>query len=62
MKKLYRARQGQIGGVCEGLGNYFGVDGIIFKLLFLVLIFSPFPSFLTYILFWLIIPKEPQTI
>jgi phage shock protein C len=62
MKKLYRSRNKKIAGICEGLGDYFGIDGIIFRLLFCVLIFSPFPAFLTYILFWLIIPKEPKII
>jgi phage shock protein C len=58
MKKLNRASESQIAGVCEGLGNYFGIDGIIFRLLFCALIFTPFPSILSYILFWIIIPKE----
>jgi phage shock protein PspC (stress-responsive transcriptional regulator) len=34
MKKFYRGN-GYIGGVCEGLGNYFDIDPIFIRLLFL---------------------------
>jgi phage shock protein C len=60
MKKLYRHRNSEIAGVCGGLGEYFNVDESIFRLLFLVGIFSPFPSILTYLLFWIVIPKQPK--
>jgi hypothetical protein len=35
-KKLYRDEdRGMIGGVCTGLGHYFGIDTICFRLFFL---------------------------
>jgi phage shock protein C len=60
MKKLYRHRNSEIAGVCSGLGEYFNIDESIFRLLFIVGIFTPFPSILTYFLFWAIVPKEPE--
>ena len=60
MKKLYRHRNSEIAGVCGGLGEYFDIDESIFRLLFLVGIFSPLPAILTYLLFWVVIPKEPK--
>jgi phage shock protein PspC (stress-responsive transcriptional regulator) len=60
MKKLYRHRNSEIAGVCSGLGKYFDIDESIFRLLFLVGIFSPLPAILTYLLFWVVIPKEPK--
>ncbi len=36
-KRLYRNMDGRIfGGVCSGLGIYFGIDKVIFRLLFLI--------------------------
>lgn len=58
MKKLYRSSSGIIGGVCEGLGNYFNIDGTLIKILFIILLFTPFPIILTYLLLWISIPKE----
>jgi phage shock protein C len=59
MKRLFRKRNSSIGGVCSGIAEYLGIDEIIIKLIFVALIFSPFPIVLVYILFWFIIPKEP---
>lgn len=59
MKKLYRSRFGSIGGVCKGLSDYFEVDESIIRILFVVLFFTPFPIFLTYLFMWMIIPIDP---
>ena len=38
MKRIKRDSQnGILGGVCEGLGNYFDIDPIIFRLIFIAL-------------------------
>jgi phage shock protein PspC (stress-responsive transcriptional regulator) len=58
MKKLYRSNSGIIGGVCGGLGNYFNFDDSLIRILFVVLIFTPFPIIFTYLLLWVITPKE----
>jgi phage shock protein PspC (stress-responsive transcriptional regulator) len=58
MKKLERPRISTIGGVCEGIGNYIGIDGTIIKLIFLGLLFSPVPITTIYLILWFFIPKE----
>jgi phage shock protein PspC (stress-responsive transcriptional regulator) len=55
MKKLFRAKQSKIAGICKGLSRYFNIDESVIRTVFVVLIFLPFPI---YLLMWLIIPKE----
>lgn len=50
MKKLERKKDGSIAGVCSGLANYFGLDEGLVKIVFAVLLFTPFPIFWTYIM------------
>jgi phage shock protein PspC (stress-responsive transcriptional regulator) len=59
-KQLLRKRESRLGGVCGGLGEYFNIDETIFRVLFLVGIFSPLPAIFTYLLLWIIIPKESK--
>jgi phage shock protein PspC (stress-responsive transcriptional regulator) len=58
MKKLYRTNSSTIGGVCDGLGAYFNIDGTLIKILFFMLIFTPFPIILIYLLLWISIPNK----
>ncbi len=59
-KKLYRSRTNKmIAGVCGGLGEYFDFDPLIFRILFLILIFGGGFGFLIYIILAIIIPNEP---
>ena len=46
-----------IGGVCGGLGEFFGIASIWFRIAFLIaLIPGGVPGFLLYIVMWIIIP------
>lgn len=56
MKKLNRSRFGKI-GICKGIGEYFNIDETIIRLIFLVLIFTPFPIIILYIISWMVVPK-----
>jgi len=59
-KKLLRSRKNKvIAGVCSGIGNYFGIDPVVIRLLWVVLtIFSGFfMGILAYIIAWIIIPE-----
>lgn len=57
IKKLYRSSEGKIlGGVCSGLGDYFQVDPILLRLLFIFLIIGCGWGILLYILLWIILP------
>ena len=54
--RLYRNADDKIiGGVASGLANYFGIDPVIMRILFVIL-FAPL--FWVYILLWVIIPSQ----
>lgn len=58
-KRLLRARSGRvIGGVCAGLGRYFNVDPIIFRIGAVVLAFVGGAGLLAYLAALLLIPSE----
>lgn len=51
-----------LGGVCAGVANYFGIDVVIIRAIFVVfLLFGGF-GFPLYIILWVIIPKAASTI
>ncbi|HDR68116.1 MAG TPA: PspC domain-containing protein [Bacteroidaceae bacterium] len=57
-RRLYRDPENSvIGGVCGGLGAYFNIDPLIFRLLFVVLFFVGGASILVYIILWIAIPR-----
>jgi phage shock protein PspC (stress-responsive transcriptional regulator) len=58
MKKLYRPIDGEVGGVCKGLSEYFNIDESIIRIIFIALIFTPFPIIITYLFMWMIIPLK----
>ncbi len=59
-KKLYRSRESRvIGGVCGGIGEYFEIDPVIVRLVFLILFFVFGVGLITYIIAWIIIPDKP---
>lgn len=59
-KRLYRSRTDrQLAGVCGGLGEYFGVDPTIVRLIFVVLSLAGGPGLLLYIILALVIPEAP---
>jgi phage shock protein PspC (stress-responsive transcriptional regulator) len=58
-RRLYRARSDRvIGGVCAGLGRYFDVDPIIFRIGTVVLTFVGGAGLLAYLAALLLIPAE----
>jgi phage shock protein C len=62
IKRLYRSRDdGQIAGVCAGLGEYFNIDPVVLRLAAVAGTFLTglFPGLLTYLAAWLIVPPEP---
>tara|TARA_B100000959_G_C14786799_1_gene543847 strand:- start:98 stop:295 length:198 start_codon:yes stop_codon:yes gene_type:complete len=57
MKRLYRnMNESKIAGVCSGLGDYFGKDPVIFRLILLLSFFVAGPFF--YIIAWIIVPVK----
>jgi phage shock protein C len=54
-----RRQDGIVGGVCGGLGAFFGIDPLWFRLLFLFLMLpGGLPGVLPYLILWVIIPKK----
>jgi phage shock protein C len=59
MKKLTRSREHKVfGGVLGGLGEYFNLDPLILRLLFVVLVLATgiFPGVILYLLVILFVP------
>ena len=57
-KKLYRSRtQRVLGGVCGGLAEYFEVDVVIIRLVFVLLLFANAPAVIGYLIAWIVIPE-----
>ncbi len=49
--------ESSLGGVCQGLGAYFDVDPVLFRIAFVVLIFTPFPIITLYLISWFVVPE-----
>ena len=60
MKKLFRKRNSKFAGICSGLADYLGIDESVVKVIFIVSIFTPIPIIFTYLVLWMVIPKEPK--
>ena len=59
-KRIYRSRKEKlVGGVCGGISNYFDVDPVLIRLIFLALLLIGGYTILAYLVAWVIIPKEP---
>jgi len=62
-KKLYRSRENKVfAGVMGGLGEYFDVDPVIFRLgyLFIVILSAVIPGIIIYIIAALLVPEAPM--
>ncbi|RZJ30445.1 MAG: PspC domain-containing protein [Flavobacterium sp.] len=61
-KKLYRdTEKGVFGGVCSGLGHYFGVDAVWIRIIFAILLFGFGVGFVSYIVLWIAMPAAVTT-
>jgi phage shock protein PspC (stress-responsive transcriptional regulator) len=57
-KRLTRdTRNKMLGGVCSGIGNYFGVDPTIVRVVWVLLALGAGFGVLAYIVCWLVIPE-----
>ncbi len=57
---LRRSRSDRVlGGVCGGLGEFFGLRPLWFRIIFVILALpGGLPGLIPYLLLWLIIPQE----
>lgn len=61
-KKLYRSRDHRVvSGVLGGLGEYFSVDPVIVRLLFVLITIATgvFPGVIAYLVAIFVVPEEP---
>ena len=57
--RLYRSRsEKMIAGVCGGLGEYFDVDPVLIRLLFVVTALLSGVGLLAYVVLWIVVPRE----
>lgn len=57
-RKIYRVNQGRVlGGVAGGIGQYFNLDPVLIRILFIVLAMGG-GGIIFYFILWLVIPKQ----
>lgn len=57
-RKLYRSEKDQvIAGVCGGLAEYFDIDPVLVRALFVLLALFGGGGFVLYLILWVVIPK-----
>lgn len=61
-KKLYRDPDDKIlGGVCTGLGHYFGLDAALIRIAFILVFLFGTAGGWIYIILWIVVPKAEST-
>ena len=59
--RLYRtADDKMIAGICSGMGYYFNIDPLIFRIMFVLMTIMGTVGFWLYIVLWFIIPRSPK--
>jgi phage shock protein PspC (stress-responsive transcriptional regulator) len=62
MKKLRRPKKGRvIAGVAQGFANYFGIDVVLIRLIWVFLLLpGGLPGIIPYLICWIVIPDEEK--
>ena len=59
IKKLYRSRDNKmIAGVCAGLAKHLGIDPLLVRIFFVLLIFANGIGIILYLLLLILVPLE----
>jgi phage shock protein C len=59
VKRLYRSNYNRvIGGVCQGMANYFNLDVSLMRIAWVIFAFFG-AGVLAYIICWIVIPESP---
>lgn len=64
-RRLYRSRADRkVLGICGGLGEFFEVDPVLFRLAWILVVFcsAVAPGLLAYLIAGFIIPQEPEVV
>jgi phage shock protein C len=56
-RKLTRAKDGKIFGVCGGLANYFGIDAVVLRIIWILVVLCGGVGILAYLVCALVMPK-----
>lgn len=62
-KRLYRKQEDKVlAGICAGLGDYFSIDPVVLRLVYLILsvLTGVIPGVIVYIIAIYIVPKQPK--
>ncbi len=60
VKRIYRSTTNKmLGGVCQGLANYFNIDVTLVRIAWVVLTLMGGAGIFAYLLCWIIIPASP---
>jgi len=63
MKRLTRSKKDRmLFGVCGGIGDYFDIDPVIIRIIFIILLFTGGSGFLAYIIAIFVIPENNKNI
>ncbi len=58
-RRLYRSRKNKIiAGVAGGLGEYFDIDPVFVRVIFVVATLAGASGLLAYIILWIVVPRE----
>ncbi|MCX6770435.1 MAG: PspC domain-containing protein [Candidatus Micrarchaeota archaeon] len=61
VKKLYRSKKNRMfAGVCGGIAEYFGIDPMLVRLLFVLAGFAGSAGLIIYLVVWFMIPENPN--
>ncbi len=59
MKRLYRSKKERmVAGVCGGIGEYFDIDPVIVRIIWIFFILGYGSGLLAYLIAWLVIPER----
>ena len=62
-RRLYRSQtDSMIGGVCGGVGKYFGIDPTLVRLAFVLLAVFGGGGVLIYLILWIVVPLEGRSV
>jgi phage shock protein PspC (stress-responsive transcriptional regulator) len=64
-KKFYLSNNKKIAGVCAGISEYFDIDVVFVRVIFIAGIVSGVlsaPFIVTYIAFWIVAPRKQQSL
>ena len=61
-RRIYRDPDNRIlGGVCSGMGAYFNMDPLVFRVLFLLITLLGGAGILIYLILWIVVPEARTT-